>query len=515
MIGPDGPPADGPLTTQATYRQATTSDEIAHAARAFGPVDLVVDMQLNTTFAELRGSWKRLGLEVVEGGYFAAVRLRPAGQAWDNQRRDPILQRWRNQLKPDDPALDVSSRHALDAELADPIVNLPHAVLVRKQGVDLALLRDDEISLVESREPGTTVGLLAELPAGELHSTRTIRSHGTTKTVYGLDTSMSYPPATLRHYTGSLVFRGRTLLTSGHTVLPDSFRFFHAPFPKHPALRDVAQGYGRLSTSLEPTDELSGTFFVLDAQWTGHFGHIMTETVPRLWGWDEARHRFPDLKALYMAKPDDDVDPVVSRLLTAYGIDPADQVVVHGPVKLSSAICASALVHNATPHFVRPELAGIWRRIGDALADPDAPVYERIFVARPHSGYVRTCRNAPDVEAVFVRHGFQLVRPDQLELAMQVGIFRGPRIVAGFAGSGMFNAMYTDKLEHLIVLAHDSYLARHENKFAAVHDADVDYFWSESDTKHGKHFDVNAFLSDWVFDFETNGAALEELLSNL
>ena len=52
---------------------------------------------------------------------------------------------------------------------------------------------------------------------------------------------------------------------------------------------------------MEPT-YLLGPYFHIDGEIQGHFGHMITEQVSRLWAWEEAKRREPGLKALLLRR---------------------------------------------------------------------------------------------------------------------------------------------------------------------------------------------------------------------
>ncbi len=115
---------------------------------------------------------------------------------------------------------------------------------------------------------------------------------------------------------------------------------------------------------------------------------------------------------------------------------------------------------------------------------------------------------------MFLKHGFEVIYPEQLDISVQAGIFSKARVVAGFAGSGMFNILFAKRLETLIVLAQESYTARNEHLYASVIGCDTHYFWSTADVMQpGTGWSRSAFYASWDFDFERNADELNELLA--
>jgi capsular polysaccharide biosynthesis protein len=335
---------------------------------------------------------------------------------------------------------------------------------------------------------------------------------------------MPYPPLHLRHYSGRIAFYGGTLFCTNRSILPDSFRWHLEPIPRNPKIRSMSDTFAKLKPRSRPTETLTGDFYQLDPQFSGHFGHIMTEVVGRLWGWDEAKSRFPDLKAIFRVdNPDRHGEQVQRRLLRAYGIADEDIVVVDHPVNLESLVSATVMWHNAEPHYTHPALREVWDRLRTGLADPDAPTYEKIFISRTEQFWRRSCRNIGDVERFFASQGFTVVHPEKLDLSAQVSMFAAAKVVAGFGGSALFNVMYAQHLECLIILNHEAYIARNEHLYTALTGGAVHYFWSKPDVPQPESFisgadrrwSGEAFVSGWEFDFHRNRAPLEHLLATL
>ena len=89
-------------------------------------------------------------------------------------------------------------------------------------------------------------------------------------------------------------------------------------------------------------------------------------------------------------------------------------------------------------------------------------------------------------------------------------------VIAGFAGSNMFNLMHARKLEAMIVLSHDGYIARNEHLFSAVRGGEAHYFWSRASIPQPDGgYSKEAFHSEWDFDFEANGKELDEVVTRI
>lgn len=504
----DRPVSAGTLSAPAavTVHCADDPAAIARVLDGIGPVNVLVDLR-HARLRRYQETWAAVAFYLRAGGVYL---VRPCDPRWGRAAR--ILAVWAAllggaaQAKLGDRV--VRPYAADNSDLARGALVYPEGLVVVKRADHLLFVRDDEIAgYVPRRNPPLKMSVLGQLPAGVLRGRVEVTSHEASVPIIGLESELPYPALQLRHYEGHVAFYGNTLLVSGNLVLPDSHRFYRMEPLNHPIVTTwpAAPRFGTLPRG-RPGGTLPGTYYLLDPQFTGHYGHLLTEVIPRLWGWDEAKRRYPDLKALTMVRRGKSSEPVLDRLLPAYGIDPADLVYIDTPAELESVITASAMWHNFAPHFAHPDLVEIWERIADQVVDSAAPNWERIFLTRARGSY-RTCHNAADVEALFRSYGFEILRPEQFDLGVQAGFFRTATVIAGFGGSQMFNMMYAAGMRQLIVLCHESYSARNEHLYSALRGGKADWFWSAPDR--------GGFHADWSFDFERNGAELEKLLASL
>jgi capsular polysaccharide biosynthesis protein len=392
-------------------------------------------------------------------------------------------------------------------------------VVVQQRVRRVLMLRERDVpEVLTTREPSMSVDELADLPEGDLVSRTAVHHHGGEPSVAPLLPVLHHPRLVTRHYRGPVSMSGRTLMWTGSTVLPDSFRWHLAGALSNPHLDDPVGEHARLKPRHSPRRSLDGDFYQLESSYPSHFGHVLTEVVSRMWGWDEAKRRMPGLRVLVHPRPD--FDNVVERaVLSAYGVAAEDVVSVKGPVQVSSVVSASPMWHNAEPHYVHPDLAGVWARIGEGLQRHESGVETspRIFVSRSEAtaNKARICRNLAQVERRFAAHGFTVLYPEQHPLADQARLFREARVVAGFGGSALFNVMHTRRLDALVVLNHSGYYARNEHLFASVKGGESHYFWSPPDEVARDPWSAEALRASWEFDERRLGGELDRLLTRL
>ena len=387
-------------------------------------------------------------------------------------------------------------------------------VVVTKRHRHLLSLGEGQVdSVLADREPELRVSKLATLAPGSTESASTEHMYGESN-LEPLPLRLDHPELTVRHYQGALVSRGGTVLHSASAVLPESYRWPWAEPLTHPHAPGVADEFVKLGR--DPRETLSGDFFYLDCVFSGHFGHILTEVVTRLWGWEHAKQHLPDVKALFHVRnaPGQDGD-LERKLYSAYGIPASDLVWSSRPVRLTSVVGASPMWHNWDPFYAHPDLRETWARLTTGLLSGRSPARnERIFVSRGREvAHRRGCRNQDAVERFFADRGFLVVYPEEHPLDEQVAIFAGARVVAGFAGSAMFNLMHAQRLDAVIVLSHSAYHHRNEHMFARQHGAQLHHFWSPHDDVPESAGPRARIRAPWAFDFPGLGGDLERLLA--
>lgn len=366
------------------------------------------------------------------------------------------------------------------------------------------------------REPEIEVLVHETLPATTHQYRGTVVHHGRADSLPGFAMTFRAPEMRVRTYRGDVRVLDRMLYVAGQSILPPSFRFPHSDELNTPTARRLTRDlYVVEDAQDQDAVVLPGDYYDLSGAWPSHFGHFMSQGVPKLWGWDAAKRENPRLKALVQVRAGRS-RVVEDAILDAYGIAAEEVEWLTRPARVTSLTSASLLFQMHDPSFVHPALTATWERLGRALVRPAANSPRKIFVSRRDRDDTRMLRNLSDVEGLFVQHGFEIVYPEDHAVADQATLFAHAEIIAGLGGSAMFNLIYARSLHTLILLNHESYVARNEHLIASQHDWNVHYFWSTADIAMPEGgYSEEAFRSPWSFDFDRNGAALRGLLADL
>lgn len=333
-------------------------------------------------------------------------------------------------------------------------------------------------------------------------------------------TSWDVPAMLVRTYDDVVSAPGQ-VVHRDDLILPESFR--HPPKERmgHDTMAVIAQDFGDPtvpSAYTEPSDGpvpvLEGAYFHLDNEFRGHFGHLLTESVSRLWAWPEAKAQNPDLKVLLHPNS----RPLAEYELAIYeaaGVAREDVVLVPHPVRVERLIGATQMFCN--PHYVHPGVGDMWRQIGDRLAGQatgDGPRPRRIFIGRRIEK--RPCRNAAEVEAFFEGLGFTVVFPEDYSLGDQVRLFREAEVIAGYAGSGLFTAMFVSEPKTMLIVTSESYFGENEILIGAVlgHDIHVGFASSEG-KRRGTGWAGGSYHAPFTLDLERTGEVFRSAVDGL
>jgi capsular polysaccharide biosynthesis protein len=515
VLSPSAAPEWSLESTRIIHHRAGTIADQATELKLIGPVDVLVNL-LDTDHETHMHMWRRFFFHVAKDGLYVLDRRSQAARTFPN-----ALTNWLAALaSPDNPDEPVKL-HRPDGEYIGStgglVVTRDLVIFTKRYQHFLKLRHSEANKVLATREPKLKVAVLDRKSRGTVRSKAMVNLHESATAIEHILEEIAYPDLFVRHYQGKIAFLGTGVFYTGNSILPDSFRHHLLPTPTCPKVKSVSPSFGRIAGGDRPRKSLAGNYYNLDSAYTAHFGHLTTEVLSRLWGWDSAKAAIPDLKVIMSMNHENHHDPKLERqLFSAYGIPEEDIVTVAEPVFLESVVSATPMWHNAEPHYVHPGMTEVWARLTERLIDRNAPQYDKVFISRTKRWKHRVCRNTDEVERYFEERGFTVVYPEELDLGQQVAIFAGATTVAGFGGSALFNIMHAPQMKTLIVLSHESYTARNEHLFTALLGTNVHYFWSAADVTHPEDaWAIDAFYSEWEFDFARNRDALDDVLSRV
>jgi capsular polysaccharide biosynthesis protein len=381
---------------------------------------------------------------------------------------------------------------------------------VGREGRTLAKLREPEMNAALAEDPSRGRVVLT-VPGVSFESRCAVRESSARP---GEPHKKQYdaPELFLREYR-DVVCRPKSVVTQRGLLTPDTFRHHQAKRLTHKRLRDAGRAF---AVAPAPGDvrNLEGTYFHLDNEIRGFYGHATTEQISRVWAWRAARREFPDVRVLVSLNRGRPVAEWEWTLMAAAGIARDDVVVIDGPVRVERLLAATPMF--SMPAYVHPEILRTWDEVGSTLRESAAPgdYPRRIFCSRRHDK--RQCLNRLEVEELFAASGFTIVFPEDHPLPNQVEMFHRAEVIGGFAGSAMFTTMFTDRIKHLVMVTADTYRPSNEYMIASVRGHRLDVATGTTPRVLPPDVSPSKPLSwPFVVDMDAEGAWLREVLADL
>ena len=427
-----------------------------------GPVDAIVDerpgpgqakrflasfYQLHPGGAMILRDWRENGGKLRE--LLDAARAAKGQPYPSNKRGIPLA------------ALDA---HGLGSVLESTTEVGHHLLAVTHGGPILAKLREDEMNRYLAGLPAGGDCLLEVIPAEPFVSRCTFQENGLERRA-GFPERYETIDISLRLYHDVVATPGQ-VLSNDRVIAPESYRHNQFPRLRNRATQEVAPRFARLRHPSDNLPYLAGTYFHLDNEMRGHFGHLMTEQLSRLWAWPKAQAAYPGIKALVAINKGRELRAWELEVYAAAGIAEEDVVFLDGPVRVERMVAATPMLSN--PDYVHPGIVPTWRMVGDNLARtaPARDLPRRFFCSRRLAK--RSCHNTDEVERLFAAQGFAIVYPEDYSLGEQVRLFRGADVIAGFVGSALFTLCYVMDPKRVILVGSTTYTARNEYLIASV-----------------------------------------------
>jgi hypothetical protein len=377
-------------------------------------------------------------------------------------------------------------------------------------------LRDATATAVLTARYGDTWGeLLTTRPARQYEPAATLVEYGSRGEWYGQvqhaaarTDVIEVPELGLRRYDGATCWYEQRIARDNYW-LPDTYRHAYDNILRHRRLVRISPWHARLPDRAPavPSRHLEGSYYYFDTEYPGHFGHVLTEVVARHWGWQDAVARDAGVRPL-LSRAGDGMPAFQQQLFAAFGIDPA-QVSYLEPdqaVTVDTVYAASPMF--SMPAYSSPELRTTWELVRERLYQPGSASARKLFVGR-RVRKIRSCVNTEAVEQLVRDRGYEIFYPEDHSFADQLTAFVDAEVIAGFAGSNMFTAMFAGAKE-LVAITADTYSANNEFLIAAVTGGRLHHVIGDAAIKHPRGgWTWGAYQSNFTVDLELLAAALD------
>jgi len=299
-------------------------------------------------------------------------------------------------------------------------------------------------------------------------------------------------------------------------LLPDSFRIQMKKNLANKNITPLVDDFFCLKNNKKEAQHLPGEFLYLDSEHPGHFGHFTSEVISRLWAWSTIKNISPNAKVLIGLEKGKSLPKFMQAILSSFGIENDDIVTFDDKITVD-------VLYAATPYYVinnhiNPLIKDVWDKIGQNTNDGVSGIVgNKLFIARPEEGGGdrRKCLNAERLENIFREKGFEFYNPEKHSWKDQVKTFTNAEVIAGYAGSGSFNMMFSSGHKKLIMIGSTSYTSANEHYICSIKGFDLIYFVGDSLIKQENGWTVKAAMSDYYFNYERDEQALIDVLNDI
>lgn len=208
--------------------------------------------------------------------------------------------------------------------------------------------------------------------------------------------------------------------------------------PLHARMRQ-GRGLKLLDSFPENARAAGGEPLAGDWLWGGpyykHFGHVMVDSVHRLWAFDGGRHEgvvFANLRWNKEPHP----AAYFRQILSAFGVRKDRIQVLDAPAVVERLWCAEpgAIPEAAPQDWYWPWLAKVETTLLER-ASPELQTHDRLFLGRAHIRRKGSFMGESWFAQALEASGFHYLRPEELTVPDQVKLFRSAREVVFTEGS--------------------------------------------------------------------------------
>lgn len=486
-----------------------TIDDLALFLIAEEPFDLFIDHG-NNRRSQKRDLFLKLFPALAPGGLYC---VEDAHATWMDKFTD------HNENVMDDTfklmqmrAIDLGRKDAgpggFPVEALASVMHHGRLVVARRSDRKLAgRIHESQSSRFFQWSPSTLIDSIVISPAETVTSRAEVITNRP-ELMHHFPATIQIPQTRLQVYEDVVCLPGQIVM-KGNAILPESFRMFLQKVAKNRHLVQPGTFYARPVQEESASRMLAGTYLHIDNELDDHYGHITLEVVSKLWAWEEAIKRWPDLRLLAGAAKGQ-VSPVLLEILDLYGI-PTDRVTaLDVPARVERLVCPTQLYHIG--RHASPRLEATWDRLTCAGQTETRLAGRKLFLSRPE-GMGRGCRNQKDVESLFAVAGYDIVRPETFSLCEQITMLSKAAAIGGFAGSAMLNAIYARPGTPKTVIASETFNAGNDYLISTLKGGRFNYFFCAAEIQHPTGgWSEAAFMSPYSFDMVRDAELLSSVI---
>jgi len=184
--------------------------------------------------------------------------------------------------------------------------------------------------------------------------------------------------------------------------------------------------------------------------WMSHYGHFITETLSRLWIYNEIdQYENLYIYPFIFGKGKTELKPYQAYFLGLLGIPSHKIKTLRNYTSFEKiTIPEQGWIANGR---VSSGIHSIYKKIREAHLSNNIS-YDRVFLSRRKSTYNRVI-NVSEVETIFELNNFSVIYPEELPIREQLIIYANCEVMAGFSGTALHNCVFSREETFVIEVA--------------------------------------------------------------
>ncbi|WP_158625420.1 MULTISPECIES: glycosyltransferase 61 family protein [unclassified Asaia] len=171
-----------------------------------------------------------------------------------------------------------------------------------------------------------------------------------------------------------------------------------------------------------------------------HFGHFLTETLPRYWCY---RERYAGMKILVHAEKTLDTlfsQAWIAGFFALLGLGQSDFVVFERPTRLRMLVVAGTSLEEN--HFAHQAFARFCNDLGEENGIGIAESRPLYLSRAAFNSQMRMIRGEEAMLPLLRQEGIAIIEPEKLSIRQQIGLFSAHRPTIGFVGSAFHTSIF-------------------------------------------------------------------------
>ncbi|MDO6548898.1 glycosyltransferase 61 family protein [Pseudoalteromonas carrageenovora] len=195
-------------------------------------------------------------------------------------------------------------------------------------------------------------------------------------------------------------------------------------------------GISNVSATIESSLFFGGIIFL-------HYGHFITESLSRLYAWDPIKYDKIIFSVVGPAKHFSELPQWIVNLLSIYGINESNLVLLNVNTKCDSVYCVKP-GFTLNGWFDKKHINYLADKLKDNKAKLRDTSFDKVFISRSRFSKGNVAGESY-LDKVFSDNGFYILHPQNHDIFYQLSVLRNARVIAGISGSAFHTVMLLDK----------------------------------------------------------------------